>query len=36
MWLRERTVREEREDDPPEEEIDPLVITMRLLKGRKG
>jgi hypothetical protein len=32
MWLRERIVREEREDAPPEDEIDPLVIAERFLK----
>jgi hypothetical protein len=32
MWLRDRVVREEREDDPPEEELDKLVIAGRLLR----
>jgi hypothetical protein len=33
MWLREIIVREEREDEPPEDEIDPLIVTTRLIKS---
>jgi hypothetical protein len=33
MWVREVRVTEESEDEPPEEEIHPLVILLRLVKA---
>ncbi len=33
MWLREKRTLEEREDEPPEDELDPGVLTDRQLKA---
>ena len=34
MWLRERLLTDEREDEPPEEEIDGMVIAERMRQQR--
>jgi hypothetical protein len=36
MWVRARKVIDEREDEPPEEEIDPAIRSKRILDEIKG
>jgi hypothetical protein len=36
MWLRKRVILDEREDEPPDEELDPAVRMDRSLRKARG